>query len=450
MRLFPVLALAVSLAATASSLPAQAPPARLTLAAAVEAALEENPEMAAARATTAAAAAGVREARALWLPRVDGSAAVTRSDNPVFVFGSLLEQGRFAQQHFDPGFLNDPEPLTNYRLGLNVRYTLFDRFRRFRAGPRARNVMDQAGQAEDEARQKLRADAIARFYAVVLAEEKRRVAVNAVASGESAAESMRARFDEGLIVESDLLAAQVQLASFRQQLIEAEGDVAIARAALAVLMHRPALDAMVVEATIPESAPQAAPLDEAIALALERRGILRSAERGAANAALQLQISRASLLPRVDAFAGWGSSGSSLAGGDPDTTAGIVIGIDLFDRGRPARIAAARAAVDMAHAAEAGARSRVTMEVITAWHRAHASRERIGLAISAAGGAASAARIVSDRHGEGLTTITEQLRAQTALVSAQLELLSARYAAVVGYAELLRSTGGLNDIQPFQ
>jgi outer membrane protein TolC len=60
--------------------------------------------------------------------------------------------------------------------------------------------------------------------------------------------------------------------------------------------------------------------------------------------------------------------------------------------------------------------------------------------------ATTAARIVRDRYEHGLTTITEQLRAETALVRARLGLLAARYDAVTNHAELLRAMGGLNDV----
>jgi len=56
---------------------------------------------------------------------------------------------------------------------------------------------------------------------------------------------------------------------------------------------------------------------------------------------------------------------------------------------------------------------------------------------------------VQDRYENGLTTITELLRAQTALVGARLALLAAHHQVISGYAELLRSTGGLHEIDPF-
>jgi outer membrane protein TolC len=94
-------------------------------------------------------------------------------------------------------------------------------------------------------------------------------------------------------------------------------------------------------------------------------------------------------------------------------------------------------------------RDKVVMETVTAWHRANAARQQLEVAATAAQQAEAAARIVQDRYENGLTTITEELRAQTALVGARLALLAARHQYITGYAELLRATGGLHDIDPF-
>lgn len=442
--------LAVLLGGPAPAAVAQEAPHPLTLRDAVTAALDRNPMMAGAAADRKAAAAGLAEAKSMWLPRVDASQSVMRSDNPVFVFGSLLEQGRFGAQHFDPAFLNDPDALTNDRLSVNARYMLFDQFRRFDAVKQAKNAVGRADLANDETSQRIRVETISRYYGLLLAREKQKVAADAVAAAEADAASMQARSDEGLLVESDLLSAEVQLAAFRQQLIQAEGEAAIANAALATLIQTDDLAPIAIEGSIPDRQFPEPALDEAIARAAAARGELRAAALSTDNAALQLRTARGSLLPRVDAFASWGASGSKLTGGDPDTTLGVVIGFDLFDAGKPARIAATKAAVEAARAGESGTRDKVRMEVVAAWYRARAARERIGVAARSAERATAAARIVRDRYENGLTTITEHLRAQTALVAARLDLLAARYEYLVGHAELLRSTGGMNDVEAFQ
>jgi outer membrane protein len=430
----------------AASLSAQT----VTLDEVVAAALSRNPAIAAADARTHAAEAALREAESSQMPRVDASQSLVRSDNPVFVFGSLLEQGRFTARHFDPAFLNDPDPLANARLAVNVRHTLFDQLHRRHAVAQARNAIEQATLGTEEARQQLRAAAVARFYGVLLAARKRDVAAEAVRTAEADAAAIRDRYEQGLLVESDFLSADVQLASFRQRLIEADGDLAIARAALATFIQRPIADVLQPSGSIPETTFAAEPLETMLTRALERRATIAIAKRSAASAQLRIDDARNTRLPRVDAFASVGVSAGSLDQRGSDSTAGVQISLDLFDASRNARIASARAALEAERSSEAMARDVVTMEVVAAWNRVHASRERIAVAALAASRAESASRIVRDRYENGLTTITEQLRAQTALITARLDLLAARYEYVTGQAELLRASGGLTDVEAFR
>lgn len=431
MRLMTAVAVVIAVSAQAET---------ATLREAVDAALANNAAVAASSARANAAEARLQQARAARLPRIDASQTIVRSDNPVFVFGSLLEQGRFGAQHFDPAFLNDPDPFTNRRLALNVRYTLFDQLRRLNMTRQAQHGVEQAGFGSEEVRQRLRVETITRFYGVMLATQKREVAAEAVRSAEADAAAMRDRVSQGLLVESDLLAAEVQLAGYEQRLLEAEGDLAIARAALATVIGKETdVAGAIPETTLPELS-----LEDALAKGYAARSDLKSAGTAAETAKLQLATIRGSQLPRVDTFASWGASN-----GDPDRAIGLVIGVDLFDPGKRAQIAEARAGIEAARAEIAAAKDRATMEIVAAWHRARVARERIGVAAKSVERAAAAERIVRDRYEHGLTTITEQLRAQTALFTARLELLATRYDYVIGYAELLRATGGLTDVEAF-
>ena len=240
----------------------------------------------------------------------------------------------------------------------------------------------------------------------------------------------------------------MQLAAFRQRVIAAEGELAIARSGLAVLLQRPPEDAIAVAGTLPEPPPEIS-VEEALARARMQRAPVTIAAIDTANAQLQLSAERGTMLPRVDAFGTFGASGQTFGSRSTDHTAGVIVTAELFDRSRPSRIAAARSEIDAARAAESIARDAVTMEVVTAWHRLRAARARTSVAATAAIQAEAAARIVRDRYTAGLVTITEQLRAQTALAGARLDAIAARYESLVAYAELLRATGDLNHVQPF-
>ena len=78
------------------AVPAPAQEQALSLPAAVELALSNNPTMSIADGELAASSAQLMRARSALLPRVDYIESFTRSDNPVFVFGTLLNQRRFG------------------------------------------------------------------------------------------------------------------------------------------------------------------------------------------------------------------------------------------------------------------------------------------------------------------------------------------------------------------
>ena len=89
-------------------------PSSLTLRQAVTIALEKNPLRKAAIADTKAASAGMREARSFLMPHLSFSETATRSDDPVYVFGSKLRQQRFTTADFALNQLNSPLPFGNF------------------------------------------------------------------------------------------------------------------------------------------------------------------------------------------------------------------------------------------------------------------------------------------------------------------------------------------------
>lgn len=437
-----LLAMAVAFASTATA-------QSLTLREAVDEALSRNPAIAAADAQQRIAEAHVREARAARFPRLDVTESVTRGNNPVFVFGSLLEQGRFAARHFDPAFLNAPDALTNFRAAATARVVVFDGVRTSTAIRQAGNGTERARLGLEETRQRLRAQVVIAFYGALVAEQRLTVARDAAETAAADAKTARDRFEQGLVVESEALAADVQLATFRQRVIAAEGELAIARATLLTLLQRPQTGAVAVQGPLPAARSGSGTLDDAIARATEHRAAVKIASSNGRDAQLQLSAQRGTLLPRVDAFGSFGASGGTFGNRDADHTAGLIVTLELLDRGRSARIAAARETIETARAAEALARDAVTMEVITAWHRLRAAESMTATAETAVAQAESAARIVRDRYSAGLTTITEQLRAETALAGVRFDLLTARYESLAARAELLRATGDLDDVDPF-
>ncbi|MFA6956105.1 MAG: TolC family protein [Thermoanaerobaculia bacterium] len=421
----------------------------LTLDEAVTLALTENPRIRMASSGEAVAVARLRQAQSTWLPQVGVSETFTRGDNPVYVFGTLLEQGNFGPENFDPNFLNNPPELDNYRLAVSARLPIFDQLRRWSSISIAGTGVEQAKLQSEAARQMLRSYTIRAYYGVLVADAREQVAADAVKAAESGVASIRSRFETGLVVQSDLLAAEVQLSNYREQLIAAQGEKAIAYRSLANVVGVPSDTPLVVSADLtPPSFPDM-PYAELLAAGMEKRADVQIASLGRRQAALGSRIAKGQFLPRVDTFANWGQSGETMSNQNDDTVVGVSVSWNILDPGRAYRVSEARAQELGAEAGVDQVRSEAELDILTAHSRYMTARQRLVVGESAAAQAAEAARIVRDRYDAGLTTITEVLRADTTAVAARLARLAANYEYMTGYAELLRATGQFESIAPF-
>ena len=421
----------------------------LTLSSAVDKALKNNPLIQMTLSGREIAEAQLREARAGWFPLLQFSETFTRGDNPVFVFGSLLEQARFTQQNFRLSALNNPDPLSNFRTAITLRQTLFDQLQTYTRVTQARLVQQQAELHKAMVEQQVRFEVIRSYYGVLVANARKGVAEEAVKMAESIVKWTRDRFESGLTVQSDLLAVEVQLAEFRQQQIEADGDVAVAYVALNTMMGLPVEMSQKVTGELADKRFEALQREELIRLALiHRPDYMRAGNNIQLNKEGVIGAKR-EYLPRVDLFGNYGLSGKDLSSGSSDYTLGASLTLNLFDPGRSARIGKARAAELMAAAEQEHLANQIRLEVARTYQQHVSARERLGVAGQAIDQAAETLRIIQNRYREGLTTITEVLRAETALVRSRLNLAAARYDHYVSYAHVLLSVGKLTDIEPF-
>src|SRR5688500_14389148 len=131
---------------------------QLTLTQAVEIALRTNPSMKITAAGRQLASAQLREARAGRLPVLQATETFTRSNNPVFVFGTLLEQGRFGPENFAIDSLNHPNAVNNFRSALTLRLPLLDQRQTETRIAQARIVQQEADQQTEMAAQQLRSE----------------------------------------------------------------------------------------------------------------------------------------------------------------------------------------------------------------------------------------------------------------------------------------------------
>jgi outer membrane protein len=421
----------------------------LTLSQAVEIALRTNPSTRVTAAGRQLADAQLQEARAGRLPLLQATETFTRSNNPVFVFGTLLEQGRFATKNFDITSLNNPDAVNNFRSALTLRMPLFDQRQTETRVAQARIKQEQADHQTDLVEQQLRFEVIRSYYGLLLAQARLGVGDEAVKTAEADVKRARDIFESGMVVQSDLLAAEVQLSEFRQQQIQATGEIAIAIAALNSALGLPVNTAQQLVDQLVDRTFTVEAVEVLSNQALQNRPEYQRAVLSSRASAVQLRGARGEWLPRADAFVTAGASSRYLAGGSGDYAAGASVTFNVFDAGRKARIDQARAAESIATAEQQQLANQIRFEVVRAYQQYISARERLTVVAHVSAQATETLRIVQDRYHAGLTTITELLRAETALVRARSDVLAARFDQYVGYANVLLTAGRLRDVGPF-
>ncbi len=421
----------------------------LTLTKAVEIALLQNPLIRASVAEGKMAEAKLGEARSSRLPLVQFAETYTYSNNPVFVFGSLLEQSRFTAQNFDIGSLNNPEPISNFRSALILRLPLFNQLQTGTRIDQARFGQEQAEKQKEWVQQRVRFDVIRAYYGVLVAEANDRVAEEAVKMAEADVKRVRDRFETGVVVQADLLAAEVQLAEFRQQQVQAAGDRVSAYAFLNTVLGLPVDSPQEISGQLADRTFTPERPEDLTRLALLHRPDYLKANLTVRTTEKQIHGAQGKYLPRLDVFSTYGLSSKDLTSGSSDYAVGAGLTFNLFDPGRKQKIEQARAAQSLASAEQEHLANQIRLEVIRAYQQFVSAHKRLQLAAQAVKQAEEALRIVRDRYREGLTTITEVLRAQTAQVRTRMNLLAARYENYVGYANLIIASGRLTDVQPF-
>lgn len=425
-------------------------PARLTLKQAVETALAKNPGIQAAGDYAQAVEKGIAVARAGRLPHLSFSEGFTRGNNPVYVFGSLLTQRQFSAANFALGFLNVPPPLDNFRTAFTAQMPLFDAGQTRRRIENARLEAKGAHQSLDRTRQEVIFRVIGAYLNEALARENVRVAETEVKSAQADLKRAKARQAQGQTVLSDVLSMQAHLAQAREDLIRARNAQAVAHAALNVAMGVDEAAPHTVLQALKETQFPAGTLAEQQARALQSRPDYLRVLVGERQAKNGVASARAQFLPRVDLFSSWETDRQTFAGrGGNNWTAGATLSFDVFDGGaRRARLAASHAQERMAQARRTAMASQVRLQVREAYLNMDAARQRVAVTRDAAAQAEESLRILQNRYGAGLATITDLLRAETMRTAAQENHLNALFDYRLAFAALDLSTGELGPQSP--
>jgi outer membrane protein TolC len=439
-RLYHTLGLTLLLCMGGLAATAQEP---LTLRQAIDQALGQNPAAAMANAGGQEARSAATMARTQLLPHLNFTEDISRGDDPVYAFGTRLRQRQFTQDDFALNDLNRPQPIGNFATRFSGSWTAFDSFktqREIRRADLSRASVSSSSKAVD---QQIVLHVVESYQAVLYAQREIDVAQHEQETAAALQNSVAQHVKAGLAVESDQMSAEVNVAARKEELIAAQGDLELGWAELREAMGAPELKASELKPIEPHVFSQLA-LDEEIATAAKTRPDLMALAQTQSAQASAVGAARSQFGPSVNAYGNWEEDRGSLGStGGNNWVAGVQISVDILPMGKRAQLAQASAAKQKIDAQLSASQQHVRLEV----SQAHIHRQTAALSLDTARAAmdqsAESLRILKNRYGAGLATITDLLRAEDAERQSQSMYWKAVYANTMAYAELLYATGTL-------
>lgn len=416
----------------------------LTLEQAVDMALRNNPGLKAVDAQIEAADAGVLRSASGFLPKVTVSETWSKTDNPLMVLGTKLNQEIITPADLNPAVINNPEPVSNYNTRLSVVQPIFNGGKEYLGRTQAKLSKEAAVQDRERARQETVYNVIKAYYGLLLAKEYNKVALQSLDTSEANVKLAATRYKAGAVLQSDLLRANVQLAEVKEMLTRSENGVKIAAAALNFAMGVSQDAAFEITGTLTTREPKA-DLKAEIGEATEKRPDLIAMTLNRQNAEKSVSQARADYLPSLNLMgqADWNSG--RAAGDDAKSWAVMaVLQWNLFDGlVTRSKVKEALAAKSRMISLEEQASSAVQLEVRQAYYSFAASLDRIAATASTVQEAEEGLRIVQKRYETGMTTFVDALGAESALIRARTNALQALYDNNIAEAELNMAKGTL-------
>ena len=408
---------------------------------AVRLGLEASPRVRAAESEAAAARARHREARGGLLPVLAAQGGYTR------LGGDLPDDLEFTIPGLDQTFSILPIERDRYTTELSFEQPLF-------TGGRLRNIAraaERGASAAEQMADQARADvaleiqsAYWRLHGGLAALD----AVNgAVALMEEHVQHMLRRYEEGLVLRSELLAAQTRRSEVALERVEAENGVRVARLELNRLLGLPAVAEPRLVGTVPQE-PLVTELDVLVEEGLASQAHLQAMadEVGARRA--QAAVARGARLPDLSLVSRYVYARPNPYVFTEQTSfrgtweAGVAVRWSLFQGGAQlARESEAAAQLRAAEARLQEAREMAAVEVARHYLEAQRAWEAVEVAALNVEQAAEGLRVTREQFEEGVVLSSQVLEAERAYREAQARAARTDAELGLGQAALRHALG---------
>jgi outer membrane protein len=421
----------------------------LTLDNAIKLGLANSPKMAAAQSQVTASAARVSQARSGFLPRVDMSESFNRTTNPMWAFGTKLNQEVITTEDFDPASLNDPDAINNFGTSVSVTLPVYDQGRNWIGFSQARLDEKATSLSAERSRQEVIADVVVAYLGVLLAGENLRVVEKTLETARAHDRVVRSRYESGLVVKSDVLRAEVRIAELEQERLQAQSQVEVAKATLNAAMGTEIDQAFCLTTPLEGGAKSPGSLELWISKAFENRPDLQQIRFREMIAREEVKKAKAAHLPGFYLSGSYDINSEDFSDRADNYTLGAVMRLNLFSGlGVDAKVHEAMAKLRETQAMVRQTELGIRLETRQAFFMAQSAHQRIGVAEAAVAQAEEGLRMVRNRYENGLFTIVNLLDAEVALQQARTNYFRSLHDFKVAMAQLNLGAGVIGEDVP--
>jgi outer membrane protein len=420
-------------------------PSALSLKQAVQIALGENPVLAAAKSQVEIAEQRVIQGRSGFLPRLNVSEGLQRTNNPTQVFSNKLNQENFTESDFAINRLNQPNAINDFATNFTATWPIYDGGRSWHGWQQAKIGKDASAYALERSRQQVIARTTAAYAGVLLAIENLAVVEAALKTAGANLSIASNRYGSGMAVKSDLLQAQVRQSDLEQQKLMVEGQIEVGRSILNAAMGVP--DQLRFELTDRLETPLSldGTIESWLSISQDRRLDLKELNAREAMAKEEIEKAKAAYLPSLDLIGNYQIHTEDFDGSADNYSVGAVVSLNIFSGlETSAKVSEAQAALRQVQALRRQMQSQVALEVRQTYVQAASAFQRISVARQMMVQAEESLRIVANRYATGLLTIVDMLTAETTLQQARTTFAQTLHDYSVGKTNLRLAAGVLD------
>lgn len=407
-----------------------------------ELAIENDPQLAAARAGYKARSEVITQARAGLLPSVGAQATTTKN------------------KRTSPEFIDDPSSPSGFRIVNQTQRFNDNRWSAQLTQPvfnlgnwftfqQSREIEAQAAANLAAEQQQLVFRVADNYLSILEAQDRLSAAIAERDAVQRQLEQVQQRFDVGLVAITDVLESTAAFDTSTVNVIEAEGAQTISFEALLRLTGQLVRDIDGLAEDFPVEYPQPRDEDAWVAAALENNFELMAARHGLETARRQVQIARSGHAPTVNANVTYSESetgaASVFAGQTENTSASLTLNVPVFS-GLATRSRSRQAGFELEQAQRNLDLTRRTVveNTRTLYSAINTDVARVRARLRGIESSQSALDATQTGYEVGTRNIVDVLLAQQRLFAAQFQYASARYQYIRDTLQLKQIVGSLS------